>query len=444
MNSNLEHRIAQLSEGQRRLLIQRFEVMKKATKANTDSKNTKRLVAYIKLRNNGEINGLKNYLKNRLPDYLVPSAVHKVDSIPYLPNGKVDKIGLRQAIIPEKEEEYAVVEPTTEIEKQLVSIWEEVLDFSPIGIHDNFFEIGGDSLLSIQVISKARKQGIPLKANELFEHQSIAELNQFLEKEKEDKAEKYNYITTLRKEGTKKPLFCIHSGGGHVFFYKLLAKYMKPGRPIYAIQPTGLLEGEKMHDTIEEMTRHYLSAIKDIQPQGPYNVLVHCFSTSVGHEMAIHLTKRNEQINIIVADNMASPWNATSPDVLRTRILSFFKRLFLSPVKTIRLFVQERYYHIDAIKVRLFGKDFEKELERLKANLRRITLDYEWKETHNGQVSLLLTDKPDQRFQELIINSWKKLALGGVRVYPTKGEHTTLFEEPDVEFVSEKIDECII
>ena len=444
MNPSLEKRIQQLTEDDRKLLLHRLEGMFNTQKEQLDPKGSKKIVAYMQVAENFDLDNFKYHVKRTLPEYMVPSVYHLVPNVPLLPNGKADKHALKEMVAEAEDLETDFVAPESDVQKQLVSIWEEILNFSPISVHDNFFEIGGDSILSIQVISKARNLGIMLSANQLFEHQTIAELDELLSREKKTKVDKtFDYITVIRKGGSKRPLFCIHSGGGHVFFYHLLAKYIQPDRPIYAIQPSGLYKKQKIHSNIEEMTLDYLKAIKDIQPQGPYNVLVHCFSTSVGHEMAIQLSKTKEKINIIVADNMASPWKATSPDVLKVRIFSFIRRLFQSPLKTIKLFLQERRYLIEPLKVKWFGKEYEKELERLKSNLRKISLDYEWKDRHDGHVSLLLTDKPDEQFQNLIVNSWKNLALGGVKVYPTKGEHTTLFEEPDVQFVSEQIDNAM-
>ena len=75
-------------------------------------------------------------------------------------------------------------------------------------------------------------------------------------------------------------------------------------------------------------------------------------------------------------------------------------------------------------------------------HLRKMSVSYEWKE-QPGYVSLVLTDKPDHKFQELIIHSWKKFAKGGVKIFPTKGTHHTLFEENDIQFVSEVVDKCM-
>ena len=413
------------------------------------SKVSKKLAAYVSVQNaEANIARISSFLKEELPNYMVPSSIKIVENIPVLPNGKVDKNTLK-AMVPMPKDQIKPKEDNQitfdSVEQELIHLWEQVLNVTPIAIDDNFFEVGGDSILSIQLISKARKAGIMITANQLFEHQTIAGLSNFLKLEREGKIKKYEYLTPLRKKGNKTPLFCIHSGGGHVFFYQLLAKYLKPNRPIYAIHPSGMYIKDKMHRSIEAMTKDYLKAIRDVQPHGPYNVLVHCFSTSVGHELALQLAGSEEKINIIVADNMASPWNATSKEVLKVRRLFFLKRLFFSPFKTIRLFVFNRLHWIEPTMVRWFGKPYQKELEHLKANLRKMSLEYKnWSRKHNGTVSLLLTDKNDKAFQDWIINSWKDIALGGVDIIPTEGEHENLFKEPNVAHVAEKIDECML
>lgn len=402
----------------------------------------KRLVAYLKINNFYKEQELKDNLKRELPSYMIPNDFIIVENIPLLPNGKADKKAL-DSITPNTfvTNNKIVETPKNEIEEKLLKIWEETLNISPISTKDNFFEIGGDSILSIQVISKARRNDIMLSPNQLFEHQTITELAERLLKP-ENKNEEWNFIAQLRGGEGKNPLFCIHSGGGHVFFYGLLKKYLKKDRPIYAIQPVGLYGTQEMHRSVEEMTNEYLKAIREIQPHGPYNILVYCFSTSVGNEMAIQLDKVGEEINIIVADTMASPWNATDSDSLKTRITSFLKRFLMNPLKSIKVALKDRIYIYQAIKAKYFGEVKEKQLEELKANLRKISVDYTWKK-HNGKVSLLITDKPDKSFNKFIIKSWEKYAKGGITLYPTKGNHTTLFEEPDVEFVSEQIDKCI-
>ncbi len=442
VGSELHNRIENLSEVGKKLFLLKLEQSLKGHIAEDLNTSSKRLVAYVRVTNKFEEASLKSVLKEKLPDFMIPGSIIAVDEFPTLPNGKVDKKAL--SYLKKKIAEVPVrsVSGLSETEIKLKGIWEEVLNYAPISVDDNFFEIGGDSILSIQVIAKARKIGAMISPNQLFEYQTITALAKSIE-EKANIDEKWEYVAAIRKGGTKKPLFCIHSGGGHVFFYGLLKDYLESDRPIYAIQPSGLYRNEKMHKSVEEMTADYLSAIREIQPNGPYNILVYCFSTSVGNEMAKLLEKEGEEINIIVMDTMASPWNAIDNDALKVRLLSFLKRLLMSPVKSIKMFLSDRKYMLDAIFVKFFGREEQKELERLKANLRKISVDYTW-EKHQGKVSLILTDKPDSKFQDYIVESWKKYAQGGVKIYPTKGNHATLFKEPDIQYVAKKIDSCIV
>ncbi|MFH1488094.1 MAG: amino acid adenylation domain-containing protein [Pseudomonadota bacterium] len=140
----------------------------------------KRLVAYV-IPRSGKRPGpshLRAFLMERLPDYMVPSRFVFLDVFPFTPSGKLD----RRRLPPPEEtlDRHAVagqyVPPGNEVEKRLSAIWEEVLNLRPIGVHDNFFEIGGDSILSIQIVSRARAAGLPLKPRHMFTFQTIAEL----------------------------------------------------------------------------------------------------------------------------------------------------------------------------------------------------------------------------------------------------------------------------
>ncbi|WP_339704467.1 condensation domain-containing protein [uncultured Kriegella sp.] len=178
MKNELKNRINGLSHEERKLLLFKLKGVVTNQSDNTSSENPKRLVAYIRPNEQFDMKKLKAHLKEGLPEYMIPSAIHLIDEIPTLPNGKVDRSGLL-ALSRETPSETGLKKPKSEIEKQLVQIWEEVLNFNPISIEDNFFEIGGDSILSIQIISKARKVGILLQPNQLFENQTIAELSLF-------------------------------------------------------------------------------------------------------------------------------------------------------------------------------------------------------------------------------------------------------------------------
>ncbi|MDB9451125.1 non-ribosomal peptide synthetase, partial [Dolichospermum circinale] len=144
--------------------------------ATAEITGNKRLVAYI-VTNNGTLttNELRDFLKSKLPEYMVPSIFVTLDTLPLTPNGKIDKKALP---IPDGEitREHEYIAPSTAIEQILTNIWQELLLKEKVSIHDNFFEIGGDSILSIQVVSRAKNLGVQITPKQIFQHQTIAEL----------------------------------------------------------------------------------------------------------------------------------------------------------------------------------------------------------------------------------------------------------------------------
>jgi acyl carrier protein len=135
-------------------------------------------VAYIAPDQGGvpDINELRNFLKERLPEYMVPSAFVVLDTLPLTPNGKVDRRSLPAPSKAHLPPTGALAAPSTSEEKMLAKIWSEMLGIEQIGIHDNFFSLGGDSILSIRIIARANEAGIQLTPKQLFQYQTIAEL----------------------------------------------------------------------------------------------------------------------------------------------------------------------------------------------------------------------------------------------------------------------------
>lgn len=150
-----------------------------------DQPGEKRLVAYLVVSDAAAPadSDLRQFLKERLPDYMLPSAFVVLEKLPLTVNGKVDRKRLpvpdRQRRAPEE----TFVVPRTPTEKTLADIWAYVLDIEKVGVHDNFFAIGGDSILSMRVVFNARKSGIELRPKDIYEYQTIAELGAFVSTE---------------------------------------------------------------------------------------------------------------------------------------------------------------------------------------------------------------------------------------------------------------------
>ena len=156
----------------------------------SESNRVKSIVAFYISNEELDIPQIKSEIGEKLPDYMVPSLFIRLETMPKLPNGKYDYNYLENKDISDQVTESSSYEgPRNDIERTLISIWEEVLDVKPIGIYDNFFSLGGDSILSIQINGKAHNLGLKLPANEIFKSQTVAKLSQHVETKVEIKSE---------------------------------------------------------------------------------------------------------------------------------------------------------------------------------------------------------------------------------------------------------------
>ena len=145
--------------------------------ARKDEPRRQRLVAYILPANQSvSVEELRRALEERLPDYMVPSAFVLLEEWPRLPNGKIDRASL-PAPDHVVRSPRVYVAPRNAIEETLAEIWQQVLGVKQVGIHDGFFELGGDSILSIQIVARANQAGLKLAPKLIFRHQTIAELS---------------------------------------------------------------------------------------------------------------------------------------------------------------------------------------------------------------------------------------------------------------------------
>ena len=158
------------------LLATHAAVRAAAVLARETTPGVKRLIAYIVGRDTGalDVADVRAYLKEKLPDYMVPSAIVEVPALPLNANGKLDRQALPMPELSRDGEEPA--RPQTAVEAEIARIWAQVLGVSDVGLHDNFFELGGDSILSIQIVARANDAGLRLTVKDLFRHQTVADL----------------------------------------------------------------------------------------------------------------------------------------------------------------------------------------------------------------------------------------------------------------------------
>ena len=159
------------------VLAQHSQVRETVVIAKEHQSGSKQLVAYVVAHQNSLVtNDLRKYLKEKLPEYMIPSAFVLLEALPLTPNGKVDRRALPAPDHADRTIESSFVAPRTSTEEILATIWAEVLGLEQVGVYDNFFEMGGDSILSLQVVARANQVDLKLTPQQLFQHQTIAEL----------------------------------------------------------------------------------------------------------------------------------------------------------------------------------------------------------------------------------------------------------------------------
>ncbi len=449
MTKTLEDRIEGLSIEERNLLALKVKQLLSEKAVQSKPEASKRLVAYVTASDNFDSKQLKHSLKAKVPDYMIPSRIVKVDRFPVLPNGKIDKKKLSRIVfLQEGESTEKIQPPTNAVERELLNIWQEVLGLSAIGIHDNFFEIGGDSILSIQVIAKARTAEMPLSPNHLFECQSISELARFVSVKKQETKDRQadtglKHLVAIRPKGAKPPLFCLHSGGTHFFFYNQFATHLDTDRPVYALQASQH-EGEiTLHQSVTEMAKDFIVEIKKVQPHGPYHFVSYCFNTAIGVEITKILNKDSKSANLIIADSTADYLSLFALSRTTKRATAFFERLKANPIRTIKgLIISRAVEPLREVLKTLTSTRSEKIIQKLHNNHIKIYSNYDWR-PFEGRVQLLLTRKINPEFNKNMIRSWEKLAKEGVTVVPVEGPHESLFLAPTMEKTAASIETCM-
>ena len=269
-----------------------------------DEEGDRRLVAYVVPNKNPgpSIPVLRRHLAEILPDYMIPSFFVFLDALPHLPNGKLDRRALPAPDRKRPESEKTFVAPRDELEKHLKNIWEKVLKIKPVGIKDNFFDLGGDSIramsLSIEIEKRLGKK-LPLAI--LCQEPTIENLAASFREDEWLKS--WSSLVPLQPEGPKPPFFCIHGVGGYVLFYSDLVRHLRPRQPVYGLQAVGLDGDQPPLKRVEDMASLYIDEIRSIQPQGPYFLGGFCLGIYIAIEMARQLQEQGQKVPLLVSFN---------------------------------------------------------------------------------------------------------------------------------------------
>ena len=320
------------------------------------------------------------------------------------------------------------VEPRTETERMLAKIWQELLKRPHLGVRDNFFEIGGRSLLAARLFARIEKEfsrSLPLAT--LFKAPTVESLAALLD-ESASSAPPCQ-VLPIQSSGSRPPFFCIPGGGSDATVFQDLSRELGPDQPFYGLQARGLdatrLEGE--FPSVEEVAADFIKAMRDLQPEGPYFVGGHCFGCLLAWEVASQLKAQGHEVGLLVLlDPIVS--NVFSEDIIgRDRLRYHFQ-------KFLRMSIGAKFGYF-LKKARNFSRTLEvrRRISHSYAQGRSMHRRYQIR-SYSGSVVVFLAN---DSFLKLIPKRdprlyYERFATEGIHYIEVEGDHHSMLHQPGV------------
>ncbi|MFE3346968.1 non-ribosomal peptide synthase/polyketide synthase [Rhodococcus sp. NPDC059179] len=243
---------------------------------------------------------IRDGLSGAVPSYMVPSVVMVLDALPLSVNGKVDRKALPAPVFEARE----FRAPQTDTEKSVASVIASVLGVERVGLDDNYFELGGNSLSAVRVVSGLRDEcGAAVQLQWLFMDPTTESIARRIDESKDAVAvsddEALEVLLPLRTQGAEPPLFCVHPIVGLSWSYAGLASHLDRVQPIYGIQSPAILEQGELPESIGALAERYVDEMRSVQPEGPYRLLGWSLGGVLAHEMAVRLQADGHRVELL-------------------------------------------------------------------------------------------------------------------------------------------------
>ncbi len=288
------------------VLLAHSQIQQTLVLARADNIGHKRLVAYVVTKDQSlNSEDLQIYLQQKLPNYMIPSAFVFLEALPLTSNGKIDRKALPTA------ESYLAMEgkfvpPRDNIEIELAQIWSRIFNITPMGVTNDFFDIGGHSLIAVRLMAEIEQKFHQyLSLATLFQNPTIEKLANLLRSSRKDIS--WSPLVSIKATGSKPPFFCVPGAGGNLIYFYDLARHLDQEQPFYGLQAQGLNDGFDPLTNIQDIASQYIQFIQTIQPQGPYFLGGHSFGGKVAFEMAQQLIKANYEVGLVAIFDTSAP-----------------------------------------------------------------------------------------------------------------------------------------
>lgn len=393
---------------------------------------------------------IRKFAADRLPAFKVPSQIIVVEDIPKGATGKLQRIGLAEKLASHLKP--AFIAPETETEIQLATIWSEVLGIDSIGIQDNFFALGGDSLKAMQVLAKLQTTfQVDLPLSSLYQTSTIQQLAEALTAPSQQSYPWYSLVS-IQPAGSRSPLFAIHN-----LYYKDLADCLGADQPIYALRygfaAMTTTSTFTLPNRIEDLAAHYIKEMQVLQPEGPYFLMGNSFGGTIAFEMAQQLVAQGHEVPLLVLFDSDAPGSrkrealpltqqfanlvqvgiAGAIERVTAKIKKRFERLTRLDQKR-EASLHQQYAYTPAVYCPIGEKHFFEPYEP---------------KPYPGRVLFFEAQGKDGRAQveplsvgysyETLEMRWRRLCSGQLDYFRIPGGHASMLEAPHVSLLAEKV-----
>ncbi len=367
------------------------------------------------------IDSLRQHLRASLPEHMVPTGFAVLEALPLTPNGKVDRRALPAPDMGEQRPRTRHVAPRSPEEADIASIWQRLLRVDQVGVNDDFFDLGGHSMLGIELLAALEERferSISLK--ELVESPTVAGLAALVSG-REVEQQRFSNLTAIQPKGRKIPFFCVHGDEINRF----LPRRLGGDQPYFGFAHQGE-DGRPMRYTrVEALAAHFIAEMRMVRPKGPYLLGGYSFGGTVAFEMARQLTAQGEQVPLLMLFDTYAPH-------VHAEAVAQDATLF-HPLKSALMRGAAGIFHA-------MGRPLPGKLRHFHIidTYDRATVAYR-PSPYTGPITLFQAQKAWGGKDK----GWGGLAIGDLRIFPIPGDHFSLVKEPDVNILVEAAVDCL-
>ncbi|MDY7049586.1 MAG: amino acid adenylation domain-containing protein [Microcystis panniformis WG22] len=453
------------------VLSQNDAVQSSCVIVREDNPGEKQLVAYVvpKLGVKLTSGDLRQFLRDKLPGYMVPGAFVLLEFLPLTANGKIDRRALKAPSNTSDSDRF--IEARNQLELNLVQIWSKVLKIDKISVQDNFFNLGGHSLLAPYLITQIKEQlGKEIAVTTIFQNPTIEQLATIIQTEADSSNQ--SCLVPIQSQGSKPPFFCVPGAGGRPFYFYHLGRCLGKDQPFYSFE-NDLYQQLGEISRIEDIASIYLQAMQDLQPQGPYFLGGHSYGGNVAFEMAQQLVNQGEQVALLAIIDSSAP-TYKDKQILLDYINWDHARWLAEVSKGIEVYLDKTidisYETLQVLTVEeqlKYALNFFKLANMLPPNaetrqLEKIVqayktsclclIDYLPQQIYPGKITIIraseeLADDPNK---DLIAGDcedsslgWSEFSTEPVEIHFVLGNHVSIMVEPHVQILAEELKVCL-